>query len=280
MAGTTFSLLLDRGLLFRSRWAIWADQFVAINGNRAMLILSVDGVNNTTDNSNPPSFLLEAIAEFKVQTNAMAAPVWPFGWRAINVSIKSGTNQYHGVFRFIRNDKLDANNFFNSGRPKPRSAEPVWLHVWRTRSPETELLSLATSGNPAASRPVGFVPNPDERLGDFSRSGLTIFDPQTSSSPNGAGIIRDPFAGNVIPDNRISPAAKRSLLCILANMLECGRTISLETQAQQRCQPVRRSSEFQFSPNDSVFGRIVFRGRSHQSGFPGNCCFWNIPFPQ
>ena len=38
----------------------------------------------------------------------------------MQVTTKSGTNEFHGtLFEFLRNDKLDANNFFNSGRPKP-----------------------------------------------------------------------------------------------------------------------------------------------------------------
>ena len=72
-----------------------------MNGNRAMQNpFLLDGVNNnTTDNSVPAVYPApDAIAEFKVQTNAMPAEFGRAAGGMINASIKSGTNQFHGDF--------------------------------------------------------------------------------------------------------------------------------------------------------------------------------------
>jgi len=60
------------------------------------------------------------------------------------------------------------------------------------------------------------VPTPEQRGGDFSslgsRNNQPIFDPATTRpNPTGAGAIRDPFAGNLVPASRVTPFAKQVL---------------------------------------------------------------------
>jgi hypothetical protein len=57
---------------------------------------------------------IDAIQEFKVQTNLYSAEVSRTSGGVVNILTKSGTNSFHGsVFEFLRNDKLDANGNYN-----------------------------------------------------------------------------------------------------------------------------------------------------------------------
>lgn len=68
------------------------------------------------------SISVEALEEFKVTTNAFSAEYGRATGGVVNLTTKSGTNRFHGtLLYFLRNDKLDANNFFSnrSGLGKP-----------------------------------------------------------------------------------------------------------------------------------------------------------------
>ena len=101
--------------------SLYQDFLIGINGNRIQNNnFLLDGINNnTTDNNQAPVLPSpDAIAEFKVQSNLQPAEFGRGLGGTINISLRSGTNNFHGVaFEFMRNDKLDANNFFNVGRP-------------------------------------------------------------------------------------------------------------------------------------------------------------------
>jgi hypothetical protein len=77
----------------------------------------VDFLNGTAFVVIPP---IDAIQEFKIQTNDYSADMGRSAGAVMNATIKSGTNQWHGdVYEFLRNDKLDAANFFeNAGNEK------------------------------------------------------------------------------------------------------------------------------------------------------------------
>ena len=59
----------------------------------------------------------DAIQEFRIEENSMSAE-FGRGGAAVNVALKSGTNDIHGgAYEFIRNDALDARNFFDATKP-------------------------------------------------------------------------------------------------------------------------------------------------------------------
>jgi carboxypeptidase family protein len=101
-----------------------------VNGNRTFNnVFLLDGVDNISYSNSfrgenvqlvQPS--VEALQEFKIQTNAYSAEFGRSSGAVVNATIKSGTNNIHGsVYEFLRNDALDANNFFSNalGAPKP-----------------------------------------------------------------------------------------------------------------------------------------------------------------
>ena len=65
---------------------------------------------------------VDAVSEFKVQTQMQTAEFGGFSGAVINVNTKSGTNELHGTgFEFLRNSDLDANNFFNNANGVART---------------------------------------------------------------------------------------------------------------------------------------------------------------
>ena len=112
-AGVTHSQPEGRGLA--------ATGWFAANGTRpAQNNFLLDGIDN---NSNNVDFLsgaayvvkppVDAISEFKLQTNAFSAEFGRAGGAVLNATLKSGTNSFHGsAWEFLRNDALDAADFF------------------------------------------------------------------------------------------------------------------------------------------------------------------------
>jgi hypothetical protein len=101
-----------------------------VNGNRTFNnVFLLDGVDNISYSNSfrgenvqlvQPS--IEALQEFKIQTNAYSAEFGRSSGAVVNATIKSGTNTIKGsVYEFLRNDALDANHFFSNafGTPKP-----------------------------------------------------------------------------------------------------------------------------------------------------------------
>jgi hypothetical protein len=97
-----------------------------INGNREQANnFLLDGLDNNQVSDNLVGYAPspEAIQEFNLITNNAPAEFGNFQGGVISVTIKSGTNEFHGnVFEFFRNDKLNANNWSNNlfGSPRPK----------------------------------------------------------------------------------------------------------------------------------------------------------------
>ena len=168
-----------------------------------------------TDRMGPP---FESIQEFKVSTTMYPANIGR-GVGITNYTLRSGTNAFHGnAFWFFRNDQLDASGFFNPTRPIVRQNEyggnvggPIrknktFFHFsWQgfKRRGGTGVLGLQT------------IPSNEFRQGNFANlidpSGnvIPIFDSATTRSDGEGGFVRDPFANNMIPSNRIDPIAAK-----------------------------------------------------------------------
>ncbi len=89
------------------------------NVHNNYILDGVDNNNDTVDFLNGAAYAVlpppDAIQEFKVQTSNFSAQYGRAGGAVVNATIKSGTNQFHGDFwEFLRNDKLDAANFFEN----------------------------------------------------------------------------------------------------------------------------------------------------------------------
>ncbi|HEX8250762.1 MAG TPA: hypothetical protein VF599_21490, partial [Pyrinomonadaceae bacterium] len=191
--------------------------------------ITLDGSPNLTFDGGvaytPPA---DALTQFKIQTNAFDAQNGFTAGSTVNVAVKSGTNKLHGsLYYFNRPEALTANNFFanraGSERP-PRQYYryggqvngPVYLPwIYNGRDRTFFMFSYEKQLDERAEPETFTVPTVRMRNGDFSEllPGTPIYDPATAflgTGNNGcaSGVVcRTPFAGNIIPVNRINPAA-------------------------------------------------------------------------
>jgi hypothetical protein len=199
---------------------------VSIGGNRPNAnYFLLDGATNTdpTFNTLNLSPSPDAVQEFRVQTGSYTAEMGGAGGGQVNIVTRTGTNEFHGtVYEFVRNDALDArtfnemgeesqhlnrNNFGASfGGPIRKNGSFFFVNYEGLRL--TQAMSMTQT-----------VPTMEEIGGDFSMSGTTIynpfssrpnpaFDPTRPVGPSNPQVIRDPFPGNMIPENLISPQAR------------------------------------------------------------------------
>ena len=160
----------------------------------------------------------EAIETVSVSTNAFDAEQGSAGGAAINVTIKSGTNNLHGVL-FERNTNQDfaaVNNYFTHPGRLAKNIQnqygfavggPVWIpKIIHGKDKLFWFMDYeGTKQSQYAADPNLTLPTAAMRTGDFSATGTIIYDPLTGN-PDGTG--RQPFGNNMIPGNRISSQAK------------------------------------------------------------------------
>lgn len=159
----------------------------------------------------------EAIQGVSISANAFDAENGAAGGYALNVIMKSGTNQLHGsMFERNTNQDFDAiNNYFSHpGRLAKNILNqfgftvggPVYIpKLVHGKNKLFWFMSYeGTKQNQFASDPNLTLPTAAMRTGDFSATGVVIYDPLTGNSD---GTGRMPFPGNVLPASRISSAS-------------------------------------------------------------------------
>lgn len=190
----------------------------------------LDGVPNMTSAARQGGFSpsMEAVDEVKVELYQADAAYGDTLGGTVNITTKSGTNDYHGsVYEFNQVSALAANQFFLNAagqqQPVTRSNQyggtiggPVRVpHIFNGK--DRLFFFLAYEGFKDSSPGVSTtaVPTAAERNGDFSAllaggPGFRLFDPTSAVLSNGK-ITRQPLAGNIIPASFINPVAKAYL---------------------------------------------------------------------
>jgi carboxypeptidase family protein len=162
---------------------------------------------------------VDALDEFKLQTSTYAAEFGRSLGGVVNLQVKSGSNQLRGgAFGFLRDDALDANNFFNN-------------RAGIAKAPFRQRQFGATLGGPLRKdrtfffadyqgtrieqgvNRVSTVPSAAMRKGDFSEISQVIYDPLTGR----------PFPGNVVPRALWDPAAANILDQLIPEPNTAGR---------------------------------------------------------
>src|SRR5262249_12014262 len=185
-------------------------------------------------NFSPPA---DAVREFQNQTSSYTPHYGRTGGGVVNMTLKSGGNQFHGrAWDFIRYGAWDANNPLNNAqgrfgdRGEIASSDPRFGKERAPRPPHQFNQFGVTVTGPVIKNKVFFmftweglrervpfpitttVPTLAERTGDFSQSytdqptPLTIYDPLTTQTVNGK-LVRTPFANNKLQPNRMNPVS-------------------------------------------------------------------------
>lgn len=197
----------------------------SINGQRPEdNNVMIEGIN-INENHNGLGIILypplDALQEFKIETNNFSAQYGRAGGAAINVAYKSGGREFHGnFFEFHRNSVFDAKGFFDpvdQRNPKfilnqygATFGGPVLLPAIfgrrfnRGRDKTFFFASWEATRNRQAQTSISTVPTEAMRGGDFSAHPNRIFDPATTT-PSGNSFARTQFPGNIIPAARLDP---------------------------------------------------------------------------
>lgn len=161
-----------------------------LDGGNLQGVMLVTGIVSVA----PP---VEAMEEFRVLTNGYPAEFGRTMGGFVSMTTKSGTNEFKGsLYEFLRNDAFDAKNFFATTKA------PIRYNVFGgtvggpiVRDKTHFFFSYeGTRRRDGVTRILG-VPTQSEVAGDFSTSAGTLIDP----------TIRQPFAGNRIPESRLDP---------------------------------------------------------------------------
>src|SRR5579871_5458261 len=95
---------------------------VSVNGQRETANAFLVNGGDVSEGRNLGAGLvpnLDSVEEFRLITNSFDAEYGKFSGAVMNAITKSGTNGFHGdVFEYLRNDSMDAQNYFFSGQPK------------------------------------------------------------------------------------------------------------------------------------------------------------------
>ena len=166
---------------------------------------------------------VEAVQEFKIQTNLYSADIGRNSGAVVDVITKSGTNKLHGsLFEFLRNSAMDSRNFFS---PKGTAFPTFRLNQFGGSLGGPVVIPKLYNGHDrtfffvdyegyrrdSQNLILGNVPTMRMRSGDFGET-AAIYDPtSTVANPSGSGFVRTPFLNNQIPQNRWDPITTKMI---------------------------------------------------------------------
>jgi outer membrane receptor protein involved in Fe transport len=181
--------------------------YVTVDGGRdASTNYVIDGVYVRSLRFNNLSLQpsLDTVREFNVLRNSFSSE-YGQGQSVVTAVTKSGTNELHGTaFEFLRNDKLDARNFFAAQKPSYRRNQFGFSAGGPIVKDKLFVFGGYEGLRVRQGRPYrAVVPNPILLTGDLSSISTAIIDPDPSSPTFG-----QPFPNNRIPASRFSRFAR------------------------------------------------------------------------
>lgn len=189
----------------------------------------LDGADNNDymSNGNLPFPFPDGVQEFSVESVDLGARGGEHSGGLVNVITKSGTDQYHGdAFEFIRNNYLDATNFFAASKDTLHQNQFGGTFGGPIIPGHHKLFGFAgyqrTDSVYSTSVNTMYIPTPANLTGDFS-----VTDPPPGASTscgNSPQQLYDPLTGQAIPGNKYpsQPTFNASALALMKYMPTTG----------------------------------------------------------
>lgn len=243
--------------------SISAIAFSANGGRNVANSIMLDGSSQEVMGFNQPSYIPspDTLQEFKVQTNAFSAQYGRTAGAVVNMVTRSGGSEFHGVvYEFLRNDKLQANNWFANANGRDRAPFRFNQFGGTLGGPLTpgrqklfffQSVEFRRQVNPASV--TQSVPTPRMKQGDFSEDNRTVYDPLTLKADG----TRDAFPNNFVPAERRNPLAQ-SLLSYFPEPTASGIRNNFFSQLGSRPNTWDTSSKVDYRSSDrnSLFVRV------------------------
>jgi len=246
-----------------------ASQLPRINGGRPRTNEYLfDGISVLQPEPGQVAFfpVIDAIQEFKIETNSPPAEFGRFNGGVVNLTTKSGSNAFHGtVFEFFRHESLNARNFFASTNPvKPefrRNQVGGVLGGPLRRDRTFFFVDYQGQRQHIGRTVISTVPTVLQRQGIFTEAiggrVPAVYDPATTAPNGSGGFTRTAFANGTIPLDRMDSVAL-SLLGRYPTPTSTGtannyRRVDNEVDDQNQMD-VRL--DHQISTRDQAFGRL------------------------
>ena len=254
---------------------------VAVNGltsfdNNFLL----DGVDNNEKGQGtlavqPPP---DAIQEFRVEENTMPAE-FGRGGATVNVVLKSGSNNWHGgAYEFIRNQKLDARNFFDPQRPPfQRNQFGALLGGPIIKNRTFFFVDYQGGRIRQGVSYVSTVPTAQMRNGDFSEAGAVLYDPYTTDPNTAQRQLLNPGNPYTIPASRINPIGQAVVnLFPLANLPGLFNNFVYTPKQVTDSDQYDARVDHRLSDRDNIFGHSSAQDvrflKPAPLGVAGGCC--------
>jgi hypothetical protein len=268
--------------------AIGSYSFPALNGqrNRSNMFI-VDSINDLGSFIGNYNFqpIVDTVQEFKIQSHNDEAEFGQAVGGIVNVVTKAGTNDYHGsLWEFLRNEQLDARNFFLASRNPLRQNQfggavggPLWIpKIYNGKNKTFFYGGYEGYRQSQATQSLLLTPTTAQLGGDFSTTTAQLYNPySTRPDPARPGqYIRDPFPGNQIPTALISPASlyyANTLFPAAGAPGPSGTNVSDTTPTRTNQDTYTGRLDQVFNEHDTLFGRISYytQDGSKSAGYPG-----------
>jgi hypothetical protein len=270
--------------------------FTISGGKTGSNLFSVNGAPVSLTGTFQIAPNVDAIQEFKVMANTYDATMGRTGGGAVNTTLKSGSNQWHGsAGEFMRNNVLDANYTQLNAAGQPRGKHivnqiTVTIGGPIRRNKDFFFASYEGWRERVPFAAVASVPPADLVSGQaFTKYNELVYDPMTShackanvdvSGSCNSTYIRDPFPGNTIPASRMSPIGKKILSFYPApNLPDIVNNYAAGTGGKYRYdQPIGKLDHIINESNRLAFTFTFQDGQEYrnQTGLPGAAASGNI----